>query len=101
MTLTRSSNIGDLCSKWWRSEVKPHTESGSGAARAARAQLRRADTPLAALSVSATHKLHSASVAAYPQVVQRPDWPDRLALIAVGLGSRILASQCHSKGEQP
>ncbi len=72
--------VGDVCYNWWRSAQA----SDTGRARKTRAQLRRADTPLAALSVAEVHRLNKAlSEAGYG--LQTGDGPDRLALIAVAL----------------
>ena len=49
-------SVGEIGMKWWHSAIHADT----GRARKTRAELRRADTPLAALGVSAVHDLNRA-----------------------------------------
>ena len=73
---------GEICAAWW------HTELGidTGSARKTRSELRRAETTLAALGVTAVHELNSELVKAGYDLRERKDGADRLALIA-----RVLA----------
>lgn len=73
--------VGEIGMRWWRSAI--HADTGH--ARKARAELRRAGTPLAVLGVSAVHDLHRALCDAGHGLHRRADGPDRLALIAVAL----------------
>ena len=77
----RGPDVGEICAGWWKRAIAADT----GPARKTRAELRRADTPLAALGVSATHDLNRLLAAAGCDLRRRPDGPDRLALIAVAL----------------
>ena len=74
-------SIGEVGMSWWRSNI----DADTGRARKARAELRRADTPLAALGVSAVHDLNRDLCDAGHGLRHRADGPDRLALIAVAL----------------
>ena len=80
MTDKRSS-AGDICARWWRSAI----DADTGHARNTRAELRRADTPLAVLGVSAVHDLNRELEEAGYRLRHHIDGPDRLALIAVVL----------------
>ena len=73
--------VGEIGMRWWRSAINADT----GRTRRTRAELRRADTPLAVLGVSAVHDLNRALKDAGYGLHHRADGPDRLALIAVAL----------------
>ena len=75
----KSGSVGDICLSWWQGEVGADT----GRARKTRAELRRADTPIAVLGVSTVHDLNRELTDA--GMHKRTDWPDRLSLIAVAL----------------
>ena len=79
--IDKRSCAGDICARWWRSAINVDT----GRARKTRAELRRADTPLAVLGVSAVHDLNRILEEVGYGLCHRPDGPDRLALIAVVL----------------
>jgi len=72
-------SVGDICLNWWLSEIA----TDMGHARRTRAELRRADTPLAVLGVSTVHDLNRELTKV--GLHNRTDWPDRLSLIAVAL----------------
>ncbi len=74
-------SIGEVGVRWWRSNI----DADTGRARKARAELRRADTPLAVLGVSAVHDLNRDLCDAGHGLHHRADGPDRLALIAAVL----------------
>lgn len=74
------SDVGEICYDWWRSVLRPKRETG--AARAARARLRRAAVPLEALTI--------AEVAELNRILSQEGFdlrsrPDTLALISVAL----------------
>ena len=73
-----SKDVKTISQGWWAREIAAET----GPARKTRAELRRADTPLKALGVSAAHRLNAELSAA--GLGLRRD-PARLALIAVAL----------------
>ena len=70
-----------VCKEWWAACIAADT----GAARQARAVLRRAASVTDALAASATHDLNRRLAAAGHDLRKRRDGPDRLALIAVAL----------------
>lgn len=70
-----------VCKEWWATCIAADT----GAARQARAVLRRAASVTDALAVSATHELNRRLARAGIDLRNRRDGPDRLALIAVAL----------------
>lgn len=74
-------SIAEVCKGWWNVCIAADT----GAARRARAELRRAAGVTDALGVSATHELNRRLLRAGYDLRQRRDGPDRLALIAVAL----------------
>jgi len=76
-----TQSAGQICARWWRGAIAADT----GPARKTRAQLRRADTALAALGIAAVHDLNRALKDGGYDLRKRPDGPDRLALIAVAL----------------
>lgn len=69
-------SVGKICAGWWGGAIA----SDHGAARRARAELRRADGPVAALAVSEVHDLHARLRAGGHNPA-----PERLALIAAAL----------------
>lgn len=69
-------DIGTAALGWWKG-----TLSDSGPGRMARAQLRRCNSPVEALQIEATHRLHHAL---RERLTQRAD---HLALIAVALAN--------------
>ena len=73
--------VGEIGMRWWRSAINADT----GRTRRTRAELRRADTPLAVLGVAAVHDLNRALKDAGYGLHHRADGPDRLVLIAVAL----------------
>lgn len=75
----KHGSVGDICLSWWLGEVAADT----GRSRKTRAELRRADTPLAVLGVSTVHDLNRELTNA--GLHKRTDWSDRLSLIAVAL----------------
>lgn len=79
--MTNFSSIAEVCRGWWDTCIAAET----GAARRARAELRRAAGVTDALGVSATHELNRWLLRAGHDLRQRRDGPDRLALIAVAL----------------
>ena len=79
--MTVTSSPGKACMDWWANCIAVET----GAARRARAELRRAASVTEALAVEATHDLHWRLVHAGYDLRKRRDGPDRLALIAVAL----------------
>ena len=79
--MTESHSLGSACKEWWTTCIAAET----GAARQARAQLRRATTVADALGIGATHELNRRLTAAGHDLRKRRDGPDRLALIAVAL----------------
>ncbi len=88
--------------RWWRNAIDAET----GRARRARAVLRRADTPLAVLGVSAVHDLNRALCDTGHELRRRADGPDRLALIAVALahmkdGQGAAAARRFGAGDPP
>ena len=96
------ASVGELGMRWWRNAINADT----GRARRTRAELRRADTPLAVLGVSAVHELHSALSGTGHGMHHRPDWPDRLAVIAVALahvkdGRGAAAARRFGAGDPP
>lgn len=91
------TTVAGICARWWASEISaPH-----GLARRNKAQLRRADGPLAAIGVQAVHRLNAALTDAGFALKQDPD---RLALIAVALahvkaGRGPRAAQAFGQGD--
>lgn len=79
--MTDTPSLASTCRDWWAACVAADT----GAARQARAQLRRAGSVTEALGVGATHELNRRLIAAGHDLRRRRDGPDRLALIAVAL----------------
>ena len=79
--MTEIQSLAGTCKDWWATCIAADT----GAARQARAELRRAASVTDALGVSATHELHRRLVGAGHDLRKRRDGPDRLALIAVAL----------------
>jgi len=95
-------SVGEVGIRWWRNAINAET----GRARRTRAVLRRADTPLAVLGVSAVHDLNRALGDAGHQLRHRADGPDRLALIAVALahmkdGQGATAARRFGAGDPP
>ena len=89
---------------WWERALGNNPILDNGAARKARAQLRRATTPSEVLSIEATHELHDdlAKVAAKPPFAD-DGGPVRLALVAAviaGLGGTARSSLPHRFGEK-
>lgn len=79
--MTEPQSLASACKDWWATCVA----SDTGAARQARAQLRRAASVTDALGIGATHELNRRLAAAGHDLRNRRDGPDRLALIAVAL----------------
>ena len=79
--MTETGSPGTACMDWWANCIAAET----GAARRARAELRRAASVTDALAVAATHDLHRRLVHTGYDLRKRRDGPDRLALIAVAL----------------
>ena len=79
--MTNTPSIAEVCKGWWDTCIAAET----GAARRARAELRRAAGVTDALGISATHELNRRLVRAGYDLRQRRDGPDRLALITVAL----------------
>ena len=71
-------SLSEICKNWWATCIAAET----GAARQARAELRRSTNVTDALGVLATHELNRRLVGAGHDLRKRPD---RLALIAVML----------------
>ena len=69
-------SVGKICAGWWGGALA----SDHGAARRARAELRRADGPVAVLAVGEVHDLH-----ARLRAQGHNPAPERLALIAAAL----------------
>ena len=95
-------SVGDIGMKWWLRAIAADT----GHTRKTRAELRRADTPLTALVVSAVHDLNRALKDAGHGLHHRADGPDRLALIAVALahvkdGRGAAAARRFGAGDPP
>ncbi len=95
-------SVGEIGMRWWRSAINADT----GRSRRTRAELRRADTPLAVLGVSAVHDLNRALKDSGYRLHHRADGPDRLALIAVALahvtdGRGAAAARRFGAGEPP
>ena len=91
---------GAVCKDWWATCLAAET----GAARRARAELRRAASVTEVLGVSATHELNRRLVTAGHDLRKRRDGPDRLALIVVALAQvtqdqRETAAQRFGAGE--
>lgn len=72
--MTEVSEIGEAAFKWWQGEL-----SDQGPGRMARAQLRRCSTTAEALTIPATHSLHSRLGG------DMRNRADKLALIAISL----------------
>ncbi len=79
--MTDTYSLAEACRVWWATCIAAET----GAARQARAELRRAANVTDALGVSATHELSQRLHRAGHDLRKRRDGPDRLALIAVAL----------------
>lgn len=95
-------SVGDVGMRWWRNAI----DADTGRARRTRAGLRRADTPLAVLGVSAVHELHGALSETGHGMHHRTDWPDRLSMIAVALahvndGRGAAAARRFGAGDPP
>lgn len=73
-----SEDVNSICQSWWAREINAE----AGPARKTRAELRRASSPLAALGVSAVHRLNAGLAAGGFDLHHDPT---RLALIAVAL----------------
>ena len=71
--MTGEKSIGGIVVAWYGSSLGGH----DGAARAARARLRRCESPVDAFAIEATHELNEC----LQEIGQRP-CPDRLALLA-------------------
>ncbi len=90
--------VGAVCARWWRETLA----NDRGPARKTRAELRRADGPVAALALAPVHDLNARLRAAGFAPA-----PERLALIAVALahvdqgqgGAR--AAQAFGTGDPP
>ena len=82
MTDDKPEDIGAVATRWWRQAIRPDHESGR--ARAVRAMLRRAESPLDVVVVPEVHDLNRALAAAGWDL--RRD-PERLALVAVVLAN--------------
>ncbi len=98
--MTDTPSIAEVCKGWWNVCIAADT----GAARRARAELRRAASVTDALGVSATHELNRRLLRAGHDLRQRSDGPDQLALIAVALAQvaqdqRETAAQRFGAGE--
>lgn len=81
--MTVKESVGATCMSWWANNVNADT----GSARRSRAELRRAGSTTAALSLAATHELNRRMVDAGHDLRKRKDGPERLALIAVTLAN--------------
>ena len=79
--MTDTHSLAEVCKTWWSTWIGAET----GAARRARAELRRAASVIDALGVSATHELNRQLVNTGHDLRKRRDGPERLALIAVAL----------------
>jgi len=75
-------DIGAVAKRWWRRTIRPDHESGR--ARAVRAMLRRAESPLDVVVVPEVHDLNHALAAAGRDLTRDAD---RLALVAVVLAN--------------
>ncbi len=75
---------GQIILSWWGQALGNNPVFDNGAARKARAQLRRATTPSEVLSIEATHELHHrlVKVGAKPPSAGDDDGALRLALVA-------------------
>ena len=71
-------SVGYICQKWWQNSIAADT----GLARRTRAELRRCDTTLAVLGISAVHDLNR-ELSEHGFKLQKR--PDQLALISVAL----------------
>ena len=97
-----SLSVGEICYRWWRTAIAADT----GRARKTRAELRRADTPLAILGVSAVHDLYRSLAEAGYDLRRQEEGPDRLALLAVTLanlneGKGAVAARRFGVGKSP
>lgn len=72
------TNVSAVCHNWWRQ----HIDLDTGYARACRAHLRRARSPIEALGIEATHDLNT-KLAAIEKSLRNS--PGRLAVIVVAL----------------
>lgn len=79
--MKETDSAASVCKEWWATCIAADT----GAARQARAVLRRAASVTDALAASATHDLNRRLAGAGHDLRKRRDGPDRLALIAVSL----------------
>ena len=79
--MTVNQSVGATCMSWWAADIAAET----GGARRSRAELRRADSAMTALGLSATHELNRRLIDAGHDLRRRRDGPERLALIAVAL----------------
>jgi CRISPR system Cascade subunit CasB len=75
-------DIGAVAKRWWRQAIRPDHESGR--ARAVRAMLRRAESPLDVVVVPEVHDLNHALAAAGRDLTRDSE---RLALVAVVLAN--------------
>ncbi len=86
-------SIRSVCYSWWKSRLGAESELDSswrgyrGAARMARAQLRRAGTPLEVLAVAAVHDLYGKLIDSGWQFLSDTARADRLAVVAVALAN--------------
>lgn len=75
---------GQIILSWWGRDLGHNPDFDSGAARKARAQLRRASSPSEVLAQGVTHRLHRSLIeAGAGQRFAGSGGPERLALIAV------------------
>ena len=89
---------GQIIRSWWRQSLGHSSSFNTGAARKARAQLRRATSPSEVLALEVTHDLHEH----LGGNLARGDGPLRLALVAAtvaGLDSSVRASLPRRFGE--
>ena len=93
--MTEPHSLASTCKDWWATCIAAET----GAARQARAELRRAASVTDALGVSATHELNRRLVSAGYDLRNRRDGPDRLALIAVAL-AQVTQDQRETAAQQ-
>lgn len=81
--MSRADEAADIIHRWWRQDLGGDERFDSGAARKARAQLRRAARPSEVLALDATHRLLDALAKA--GALSRSAGmrkPERLALVA-------------------
>lgn len=95
---------GQIILSWWGRDLGHNPDFDNGAARKARAELRRADNPSEVLALEATHRLHRGLVGAGagPRFAGSGG-PERLALIAAviaGLDAHARRSLAARFGEK-